>query len=120
MTTDVENFLNDIDKVYDLLDSDVSKKEFLKTYSYITAEEYNKSISDLYADLVSNMAYYLRDAENMLIEENTYFDNEETNPYKGFSVSGEQFKTRVWQFMDENMTTKEIEEVREIADGMGC
>ena len=119
-TVEIKNFLNDMDKMYDFLDSDISKKEFLKSYNYLTAEEYNKTVSDFYADLTTNLAYLLRDSENMLIEENTYFDNEETNPYKGFSVTGEQLKTRVWQYMDENLTQEEIEEVREIADGMGC
>ena len=118
---ELTDFMEDVDKMYDFLDmSDISKKDFLKSYSYLTAEEYNLTMSKLYENLTENLAYFFRKAENMLIEENTYFDNEETNPYKRFSVTGEQFKTRVWQFMDEYLTEEEIEEVREIADSMGC
>lgn len=119
--TELTDFMEDVDKMYDFLDmSNISKKDFLKSYSYLTAEEYNLTMSKLYEDLTTNLAYFIRRAENMLIEENTYFDNEETNPYKRFNVTGEQFKTRVWQFMDEYLTEEEIEEVREIADSMGC
>ena len=119
--TELTDFMEDVDKMYDFLDmSNISKKDFLKSYSYLTAEEYNLTMSKLYENLTENLAYFFRKAENMLIEENTYFDNEETNPYKRFNVTGEQFKTRVWQFMDEYLTEEEIEEVREIADSMGC
>ena len=117
MTDKVFDFLDDIDKVYDLLDTKLSKKEFLKTYSYLTEEEYNLSVSNLYADLTGNIAQFFRTAENMFIEENTEMGGE--NPYAYANVTAEEFKSRIYDFMNEVCTEQEIEEIREIADSTG-
>lgn len=112
------DFMNDVDKMYDLLK--ISRKEFLESHSDVSAEEYDLTIDKLYDNLVGNLADMFRTAENMLIEENTYFDNEDSNPYKGFNVTGEQFKSRIHDFIIKNLTKEEREEVYEIAEGMGC
>ena len=114
----VTDFMEDVDKMYDLLG--MSRKEFLEKYLYVSEQEYDLTINNLYDNLVGNLADMFRTSENMLIEENTYFDNEETNPYKDYKVTGEQFKSRVYDFMAKNLTKEEQEEVTEIAIGMGC
>lgn len=113
-----DTFLNDLDKVYDFLQ--LSKWEFLESYSYITEEDYDLSMQEFEADKVEKLAYYMRDSENMLIEENTYYDNEDTNPYKGFLVTGEQLKDMVSTYVYENLSKEEQQEFEEWCEGMAC
>ena len=114
----MEDFLNDIDKMYDFME--LSKDEFLNSYSYLDGQEYELTYRKFVSDLPTNLAYFMRDAENMLIEENTYFDNEDTNPYKQWNVSGEQLKSRVYEYAQAHLSKEEMQEFQDICDGMAC
>ena len=111
-------FLTDIDKAYDFLE--LSKEEFLQSYSYLTEQEYDETNEEFTSDITGSLAELMRDAENMLIEENTYFDNEETNPYKYATVTGEQLKDRVYEYVTAHLSKEEMQEFEEICNGMGC
>ena len=109
-------FLTDVDKAYDFLE--LSKEEFLQSYSYLTEEEYEQANTEFTSDVPSNLAELMRDAENMLIEENTYFDNE--NPYSYALVTGEQLKSRVYEYAQAHLSEEDMQEFREICEDMGC
>ena len=111
-------FLTDVDKAYDFLE--LSKVEFLESYSYLAGKEYEVTYREFVSDMPSSLAELMRDAENMLIEENTYFDNEETNPYKYATVTGKQLKDRVYEYATAHLSKKEMQEFEEICIGMGC
>ena len=111
-------FLTDVDKAYDFLE--LSKEEFLESYSYLTNEEYEQADTEFKSDKTGNLAELMRDAENMLIEENTYFDNEDTNPYKYANITGEQLKSRVYEYAQAHLSKEEIQEFQEICEDMGC
>ena len=83
----------------------------LQSYSYITEEDYNSIQTEFKANEVEILAEYVRDAENMLIEENTYFDNEDTNPYKTYTITGEQLKSAVYCYAMEHLTHAEQDEL---------
>jgi hypothetical protein len=111
-------FLTDVDKAYDFLE--LSKVEFLESYSYLTEQEYDETNAEFLSDKTGNLAELMRDAENMLIEENTYFDNENTNPYKYANVTGEQLKSRVYEYAQSHLSKEEMQEFQEICEDMGC
>lgn len=113
-----ETFISDIEKMYDFLE--LSKEEFLQSYSYLTEKEYDLTYQEFISDKTGNLADFMRTAENMLIEENTYFDNENTNPYKGISVTGEQFKDRIYQYAISHLNEYEYKEFEEFCLNMGC
>ena len=116
----VTDFLDDIDKMYDFLDDNISKEEFLQSYSYLTEEEYTETLRVLNENAGIQLAYLMRRAENMLIEENTYFDNEETNPYAYATVTGEQFKSRIAEYVENHLTDEEKAEFQEMCESMAC
>ena len=111
-------FLTDVDKAYDFLE--LSKVEFLESYSYLTEQEYDETNAEFLSDKTGNLAELMRDAENMLIEENTYFDNENTNPYKYANITGEQLKSRVYEYAQAHLSKEEMQEFQEICEDMGC
>ena len=111
-------FLTDVDKAYDFLK--LSKEEFLESYSYLTEEEYEQANAEFTSDVPYSLAELMRDAENMLIEENTYFDNEDTNPYSYALVTGEQLKDRVYEYAVAHLSKEEMEEFQETCEDMGC
>ena len=111
-------FLTDVDKAYDFLG--LTKQEFLESYSYLTEEEYDQANKEFTSDVVGSLAELMRDAENMLIEENTYYDNEKTNPYSYALVTGEQLKSAVYCYSLEHLTKEEQAELEEECIGMGC
>lgn len=111
-------FLTDVDKAYDFLQ--LTKSEFLESYSYLTEEEYDQANAEFLSDKTGNLAELMRDAENMLIEENTYFDNEDTNPYKYANITGEQLKDRVYEYAVAHLSKEEMEEFQETCEDMGC
>lgn len=111
-------FLTDVDKAYDFLE--LSKVEFLESYSYLTGEEYEVAYREFVSDVPYSLAELMRDAENMLIEENTYFDNENTNPYKYANITGEQLKSRVYEYAQAHLSKEEMQEFQEICEDMGC
>ena len=111
-------FLTDVDKAYDFLE--LSKVEFLESYSYLAEQEYDETNAEFLSDKTGNLAELMRDAENMLIEENTYFDNENTNPYKYANITGEQLKSRVYEYAQAHLSKEEMQEFQEICEDMGC
>ena len=111
-------FLTDVDKAYDFLQ--LTKSEFLESYSYLTEEEYEQANTEFTSDVPYSLAELMRDAENMLIEENTYFDNEDTNPYKYATITGEQLKDRVYEYAVAHLSKEEMEEFQETCEDMGC
>lgn len=111
-------FLTDVDKAYDFLE--LSKVEFLESYSYLTGQEYEEACREFVSDIPYNLAELMRDAENMLIEENTYVDNEHTNPYKYASITGEQLKDRVYSYAQSHLSKEEMEEFQNACEDMAC
>ena len=75
MTVFLTGYLADLDKAYDFLS--LTKSEFLQSYSYMTMEDYDSMLTEFKANEIEILAEYVRDAENMLIEENTYFDHDD-------------------------------------------
>lgn len=113
-----ETFLNDLDKVYDFLQ--ISKQEFLESYSYITEEDYDLSMQELNEDRVRTLALLMRDAENMLIEEVTEMGSEEDNMYKGFIVTGEQLKSAIYCYVMEHLSKEEQQEFEDTCIAWAC
>ena len=113
-----EDFLNDIDKMYDFLDDNISMNDFLISYPYITKEDYLLTLDKFNNNIAEELANLLRDAENMLLEENTCMEGE--NPYAGFLVKGNDLKWRVADYVREHLTEEEQEEFYEIAESMAC
>lgn len=115
-----EDFLNDVDKMYDFLNDNLTREKFTDIYSSVPKADYDLTLKKLNENIAMELAYLMRKAENMLIEENTYFDNEETNPYKNFKVTGEQLKSRVYEFVNTHLSKEEKEEFEEWCEGMAC
>lgn len=111
-------FLTDVDKAYDFLG--LTKSEFLESYSYLTEQEYEQANAEFISDVIGSLAELMRNAENMLIEENTYFDNEDTNPYSYANVTGEQLKGRVYEYATAHLSKEEMKEFKETCEDMGC
>ena len=118
MAVFLTGYLADLDKVYDFLS--LTKSEFLKSYSYMTMEDYDSMLTEFKANEIKILAEYVRKAENMLIEENTYFDNEDTNPYKNYTITGEQLKSAVYCYAFEHLTHAEQDKLNELCDSMAC
>lgn len=113
-----DTFLNDLDKVYDFLQ--LSKQEFLESYSYITEEDYDLSAKEFNEDRVRTLALLMRDAENMLIEEVTEMGSEEDNMYRGFIVTGEQLKSAVYDYATEHLTKQEQQDFEDTCIAWAC
>ena len=114
----VHTFLDDVDKMYDFLE--LSKEEFLQSYSYLTGEEYETTYRVFASDMASHLADLMRTAENMLIEENSYEDNTETNPYRYCNVTGEQLKTRVYDYVQEHLSAEEKQDFEDYCYNSAC
>ena len=108
--TITENFLDDLDKMYDLLT--ISKEEFLQSYSYINEESYNLALADIIPidetiesneTQLDNLANLCRRAENLYIEE---INDRPTD----WNVLGSQLKEAIYDFVRNNFT-KEQQEV---------
>ena len=78
-------FIDDKEKIRDLFE--LSKNEFLKSYSYITEEEYQATIDDLWEDFS-----YINIDENENILEN----------WKIFKKG--TFREDIWHWFDERVT----------------
>lgn len=79
------SFIEDKEKIRDLFE--LSKNEFLKSYSYITEEEYQATIDDLWEDFS-----YINIDENENILEN----------WKIFKKG--TFREDIWHWFDERVT----------------
>lgn len=102
-------FTDDIEKMVDFLE--LSKGEFLKSYSYITEEDYAETLEDFNYDRAENLAYMMRSAENMYIEE---MNGRET----GVSVTSLQVKQAVSTYVVEHLQQEEIDEFYEICESL--
>ena len=100
----VESFIDDLDKMYDLLT--ISKEEFLQSYSYLTEAEYDETLkailptNDLLPDneeQIDNLANLCRRAENLYIEE---INDRKTE----WNVLGSQLKEAIYDFVRTNYT----------------
>ena len=98
------NFLDDLDKMYDLLT--ISKEEFLESYSYINEESYDLTLADIKPidetaenneTQIDNMANLCRRAENLYIEE---LNGRKTS----WNVLGSQLKEAIYDFVRNNYT----------------
>ena len=107
-----ENFLDDLDKMYDLLT--ISKEEFLQSYSYINEESYNLTLTDITPvdetiknneTQLGNLANLCGRAENLYIEEVVFYDRP-----TDWNVLGSQLKGAIYDFVRNNFT-KEQQEV---------
>ena len=96
------DFLDDLDKVYDLLI--ISKEEFLNSYSYLTEKEYDLTLDKIKPrtrsaeddeDIINNMSNLCRRAENLYIEEINGRDTE-------WNVLGSQLKDAIYTYVMHN------------------
>ena len=96
------DFLDDLDKVYDLLI--ISKEEFLNSYSYLTEKEYDLTLDKIKPytrsaeddeEVIDNMANLCRRAENLYIEE---LNDRETE----WKVLGSQLKDAIYTYVMHN------------------
>lgn len=98
------NFLDDLDKMYDLLT--ITKEEFLQSYSYINEESYDLTLTDVKPvddtvenneTQIDNLANLCRRAENLYIEE---LNDRPTS----WNVLGSQLKEAIYDFVRNNYT----------------
>lgn len=103
------DFLDDLDKVYDLLI--ISKEEFLNSYSYLTEKEYDLTLdkiklhsrnADENDDQINTMANLCRRAENLYIEE---LNDRQTE----WNVLGSQLKDAIYTYVINNYSNKQQE-----------
>lgn len=104
------NFLNDIDKMYDFLA--LTKDEFLFSYDYLTEQEYDNTLRLFNEDRGTNLAYLLREAENLLLEES----NGRDTPW---NLTGEELKDRVCDYAWK-LNYDEQKVFQEVASSMAC
>ena len=106
-TLEPENFLWDIDKMYDLLT--LTKEEFLQSYLYLAEAEYDLTLSlimptskELQAneDQICTLGDLLREAENLYIEEL----NERPTAW---NVKGSELKEAVYDFAKKYYTEEQ-------------
>lgn len=96
------DFLDDLDKVYDLLT--ISKEEFLDSYLCLTEKEYDLTLDKIQPrtrsaeddeDIIDNMSNLCRRAENLYIEEINGRDTE-------WGVLGSQLKVAICTYVMHN------------------
>ena len=101
------DFLDDLDKVYDLLI--MSKEEFLDSYLYLTEKEYDLTLEKIQPrtksaeddeDIIDNMSNLCRRAENLYIEEINGRDTE-------WNVLGSQLKDAIYTYVMNNYSTEQ-------------
>ena len=113
------DFLDDLDKVYDLLI--ISKEEFLNSYSYLTEKEYDLTLDKIKPrtrsaeddeDIINNMSNLCRRAENLYIEEINGRDTE-------WNVLGSQLKDAIYTYVIDNYSPKQQELFNDYCYNMG-
>lgn len=101
------DFLDDLDKVYDLLI--ISKEEFLQSYSYMTEQEYDWTLASIKPitdevegneDQIDTLANLCRRAENLYIEE---INDRPTS----WNVLGSQLKEAIYDFARNNFSEEQ-------------
>ena len=103
--------LADLEKAGDFLT--LSKEEFLKSYSYLTEQEYEEAFKELKEDVASNLAELMREAENVHIENLNGRDT-------GLAVTGAQLKEAINDYACQHLTEEELEEYEDICNSMAC
>lgn len=113
-----ENFLDDLDKMYDLLT--ISKEEFLQSYSYINEESYNLTLADIIPisetiedseTQLNNLTNLCRRAENLYIEE---INDRPTD----WNVLGSQLKEAIYDFARNNLSKEQQEYFNDYCDDL--
>lgn len=106
-TVTPDSFLDDLDKMYDLLT--ITKEEFLQSYLYMSEAEYDLTMAQIMPvgesvedneEQVINMANLLRRAENLYIEE----INERPTEW---NILGSQLKEAIYDFVRANYSKKQ-------------
>lgn len=124
-TMEIVDFMDDIDKVVDLLTLPID--DFKKSYSYLTEDEIILTMDKLFVaqeveteedkkandEVIENLAYLMRVAENMLIEEN---DGEST----GWNVTSEQLKSAVSGHVQATLNQEQQQDFEDICYSMAC
>lgn len=102
-----QDFLDDLDKVYDLLT--ISKEEFLQSYSYMTEQEYDWTLASIKPitdevegneEQIDTLANLCRRAENLYIEE---INDRKTS----WNVLGSQLKEAIYDFARNNFSEEQ-------------
>ena len=102
-----DSFLYDLDKMYDLLT--LSKKEFLKSYLYVSEGEYDRTLDLILPinekaedndDKITELGNLLRRAENLYIEE---LNGRETE----WNVLGSELKEAIYDFARKNYSEEQ-------------
>ena len=114
-----EDFLSDLDKMYDLLT--ITKEEFLQSYSYMTENEYDWTLASIKPitdevegneDQIETLANLCRRAENLYIEE---LNDRKTE----WNVLGSQLKEAIYNFARDNLSKEQIDLFNDYCEGMG-
>lgn len=114
-----EPFLDDIDKVYDLLT--ITKEEFLNSYSYIDEQSYDLTLTKILPindsskeneEQISNLADLTREAENLYLDE----VNDRST---GWNVTGSELKEAIFNFVKMNLSKEQIDVYNDYCDSMG-
>ncbi len=105
------SFIDDVDKMADFLE--LSKEEFLQSYSYLTEFEYDETRNQFNNSKAEILADLMRTAENLLLEES----NDRPTDCE---VTGEQLKVIVANYALNNLTTSEYKDFEDICESMGC
>ena len=114
-----KDFLWDLDKVYDLLT--IGKEEFLKSYLYVSEEEYDLTLQAIKPkddkvegneEQISNMADLCRNAENLYIEE---LNNRSTD----WNVTGSSLKDAIYNYIVDYYTNEQRDLFEDYCYNMG-
>lgn len=105
-----EHFLNDMDKMNDFLR--LEGIEFLKSYDYITLDDYALTSAEFLSDIIESLAELSRQAENMHIEEMNGRDT-------GWHVTSDELKTSIMWYVQDHLDTNEREEYEDLCNSMG-
>ena len=108
----METFINDIEKMSDLLQAIIENdiRGFLNSYSYLTKEEVDNTIKEINAE---SLAELLRQAENYYIEE---LNDRKT----GLSITSEQAKTSIIDYVYSMLSKEEQKDFEDYCYNAGC
>ena len=105
-------FINDIEKMSDLLQAiaEDNISGFLNSYSYLTKGEVDNTIKEINAE---SLAELFRQAENYYIEE---LNNRDT----GLSITSEQAKTSVTNYVYSKLSKEEQKDFEDYCYNIAC
>ena len=105
-------FIDDIEKMSNLLQAitENNVSDFLNSYSDLTKEDVNNTIKEINAE---SLAELLRQAENYYIDE---LNGRET----GLSITSEQAKTSIIDFVYSKLSKKEQKDFEDDCYNMAC